>query len=402
MSLAVEAKKVVDRWIGVPAVVGWRALDRLRGRRAAELPTDPARILFVKLWGIGNLAMILPLVRATKRRYPRARIDFLTLTGNRAFLRDVDEIDRLHLLDPAGWSSSTLGLLRVAGELRERRYDIALDFEQFLRATALVVRAGAPRFSIGFRTPRQARHGLHDVQVPHLGRRHMSEGFTEIVRVAGVSLDAPPLSEAPRSAHAAAAVARLLASDDGDGRPLVVLHVGSGDNFPGRRWSIDRFATVADHLARGAGARIVLTGTAEEAPLVGACAARLAAPGVDLSGRLDVRELIELLAAADLVVSNDTAPVHLADAVGTPLLAIYGPNTPTLYGPRGPRSRAFHAGLSCSPCITNQNGKTSLCRRRLCLDTIDPARVAAAGLALLEARRAAPLAKALATLSDER
>ncbi len=397
MSATIELKKIVDRVAGVPLIAAWRALDRCGSRdSAAAEPGAPERILMVKLWGIGNLAMILPLVRAVRRRHPRARLDFLTLSGNRTFLADVEEIDRLRLVDVDGWLEAARRLAAIVGELRRERYDLVLDFEQFLRASALLVRAIAPRRSVGFRTPGQARHGLYDVEVPHLGRRHMAEGFAEIVRAAGVELAEAPRSEVPRSARAAETVERLLAPLRADGRPLVVLHVGSGDNFPGRRWPVDRFAAVADHLARAAGARVLLTGTEAEAPLVAECLARTRAPGEDLAGRLDVRELIELLARVDLVVSNDTAPAHLADAVGTPLLAIFGPNTPVRYGPRGPSSRTFFAGLSCSPCITNRNGKTSLCRRRLCLETISPARVAAAGLAFLDARRPAAVPAACA------
>ena len=391
MSLVVEAKKIADRAVLLPLASALRVFDRVRGRAPRVAIVSPRRILFVKLWGLGNLAMILPLLRRAKETFPDARIDLLTLEGNRALLEDVPAIDRLHLLRPDGLLRPVADLFRAARVLRRRRYDLVLDFEQFLRVTALLTRAIAPAFSIGFATPGQGRQGVHDVDVPHLGRRHMAVGFSEIARAAGVAVDDVPLPEVPRNTAAARDVERMLATrlSARSGSPLVVVHCGSGDNFPGRRWPVERFAALADQLSRAADATILLTGTEAERSLTAALARALPdhVAYVDLAGQLELRALIELIARVDLVVTNDTAPVHLADAVGTPLVAIYGPNTPTLYGPRGPESRAFWAGLGCSPCITNRNAKTSFCRRRLCLETIHPPRVAAAALTMLERRR---------------
>jgi len=96
--------------------------------------------------------------------------------------------------------------------------------------------------------------------------------------------------------------------------------------------------------------------------------------------------LLALLARAALLVANDTGPVHLASALGVPVLGLYGPNTPRLYGPLSPGSIAFYDAPPCSPCITNLNYKTSRCRNPVCIRAIAVDDVAAAAGRLLEAR----------------
>jgi heptosyltransferase-2 len=173
---------------------------------------------------------------------------------------------------------------------------------------------------------------------------------------------------------AAAATARLdalLAGElPGDG-PLVVLHPGSGDHFPGRRWDPLRFAELGRRLARAQGARLAVTGTPAEARLARAVLDGLPAGALDLCGRLDCAGLLALLAHARLLVANDTGPVHLADALGTPCVALYGPNTPHRYGPRGPRSIALFADLPCSPCLDDRSMKRSSCRDHRCMRALD-------------------------------
>ena len=116
------------------------------------------------------------------------------------------------------------------------------------------------------------------------------------------------------------------------------------------------------------------------------------APVTDLCGRLDTRALLALLARADLLVTNDTGPLHLADALGTPAVALYGPNTPHRYGPRLPVSRAVFADLPCSPCLDDRSMKRSSCRRYRCMEALSVAAVARACTAALSGRSRAAAA----------
>ena len=380
MSLANELKKQLDRLLGVPLVYTLRLGDRIRGRRCRGRAADPRRVLLIKLWGLGNLTMILPLVRAVRQQLPEAELEFLTLEQNREFLEGLPWIDRVHLFRSRGVLGSLRSLLRLAIGLRRRRFDLVLDFEQFLKTTAILTRLLDARASVGFRTTHQARHGLHSIEVEYATDRHMASVFADIIRAAGLSLPGNRSLMVPRSASASRRVRELLESWRPGERPLVALHVGSGDNFPGRRWPSASFAKLADRLIRERNALIVFTGTARERALIADCRSRMRFDSVDASGLFRIVELIEFLARVDLLVSNDTAPVHFGSALEIDLIAIYGPNTPALYGPLHSGARVFYSGLPCSPCITNTNAKTSYCRQHVCMSSIDGDQIAAAAL----------------------
>lgn len=401
MSMANEIRKQLDRLIGIPAVQLLRLGRHSRGRSAAaeQAAREPDRILFIKLWGVGNLAMILPLIRAARRRHPTARIEFLTLDRNTPFLAGCGVVDTVHTFAADGIFRPILELLRLGQTLRGRRFDLVVDFEQFLKCSALLSWMIDGGCSVGFRTPRQLRHGLHDVEVGYDDQRHMALVFGDLVRAVGIPTEGLPPLSVPRSEPARRRVAliergwtldRIPArtgarfTDVPPTGPLVALHVGSGDNFKGRRWPTASFARLADELWRRTGARIVFTGTAAEAELVFDCRSRMDAPSIDASDQFSLVELVEFLAGVDLLVSNDTAPVHLGSALGIALIALYGPNTPDLYGPLSPAARVFHHDPGCSPCITNSNAKTSFCRRPLCMTSIHPDEVLRAALELLD------------------
>jgi ADP-heptose:LPS heptosyltransferase len=375
--------KYLDRYFGILLCYLFAALSLFREMVAPREGTIRVRrILLAKLWGFGNIVMLLPIIGMVRRRYPDAEIHFLTLGRNREVLDGRREIDGLWTIDDGGFLRCGVSLLRAFVGLRRRRIDLFVDFEQFSRATTLFgFLIGAPQ-RIGLRTPRQGRYLLYTAPVPYRDDQHTTRTFLDLARVAGVREEyrPVPLEYAPGDAE------RVIARIPAGSGPLVVLHPGSGDNFVGRRWPAACFARLADHLVRRHGARVVFTGGTSEKALVGRVLAAMAEGegGTDLSGGLSLRELSALLSLARLVVSNDTGPVHLGSAAGTPVFGLYGPNTPVLYGPLSPGSRAFYRGLPCSPCITNMNYKTSFCRLPICIRDIEVRDVAAAADEVLE------------------
>ena len=387
---SIERLKRADRYLGGP-FLRLLTLARRPSPGDRDRTPDPGTvrsILMAKLWGIGNLVMILPLVRGVRRAFPDARIFFLTLEENAALLAPVRAIDGLVLLKPEGVVRTLAALARTAREVRRLRPELFLDFEQFLRVTAILARLSGAPFTVGFHTPGQSRAWGYTVKVPCPEREHMRLGFGKILHGAGISTARLPLLEAPRSPAAARRAEEFLRAHTRGTGPLVALHPGSGDNFPGRRWPVERFARLARDLVLRAGARCVLTGSAAERPLVERCRALAGVPAVPAAGRLDLPAFIELLARVDLLVTNDTAPAHIGAALGTPMVALYGPNTPERYGPLHPGARVFHLGLPCSPCLTNANAKTSRCTSPECMLGIDAEDVFRAALELLESVKA--------------
>jgi len=379
----IEILKLVDRWIGIPLLCILASFRRLLSALLPARSVTVKTIVMVKLWGVGNLAMIFPLIRAVKRTHPRTRIVFLTTESNAGLLRSLPLLDDVLVLRTRSLGTIIWSLGLAAFKLRRLKPDLYLDFEQFLRISASLGVISGARQMVGLETPGQARGWIYHVKVPYRKDRHMTRTFSDVVRSAGIDTTECPSLEVPRSDEAARSVERFLDRLPDRTSPLVALHLGSGDNFPARRWPVAHFARVAESIHQRFGACIVLTGIEAEQHLADEFAAQCRVPFVSSMGEFNLLEFVEFLARVDLLITNDTAPAHIGSALDRPLIAIYGPNSPDLYGPINEKARVFYSRLPCSPCITNLNAKTSRCRIPSCITNIRHGAVAAAAGDLL-------------------
>jgi len=363
--------------LGGPALAPWGAPTPPRADAPAP---QPRRVLAIKLWGLGNLVMIVPVLDALRRAAPGVEIDFLTLEANRALLARSGSVERVVGFEVRSYAALARSLWSALRTLRARRYDLVLDFEQFAKLSAIFAYAsGAPR-RIGFDTDGQRRGCLYTTRVVYADGEHMRQIFLRLLRPLDIEARVRPPSFAIEPAERAR-VGTLLA-EGGVGRdhnPLVGMHLGSGPSSTGvplKRWPAPSFAALADALALRHGAAVVFTGQGdEEQELVREAMGRMQQRAIDACGRLTLGELLALLEACDFVVSNDTSVMHLAAAVGTPVAALFGPTSPQQYGPWSPGDLAFWKGLHCGPCLTNYNQKVSLCRDPVCIRSIQPAQV---------------------------
>lgn len=151
---------------------------------------------------------------------------------------------------------------------------------------------------------------------------------------------------------------------------MVGIHAGTSDNFTFRRWPKENFVRLSDLLAGKYKIKVVFTGIEKEKELVEEIIGLMDNNAMNLCGKLSIKELCAFIERCDFFISNDTAPVHIASAMGTPVVAIFGPNTPFLYGPRGDHDIVLYNELYCSPCMTNFNAKTSYCKEPKCIYSI--------------------------------
>ena len=375
--------KAIDRLLGGALGGAVGLADRLAEAVLPPPPVETVRhVLVVKFWGLGNWALLRPIVRDLRERHGAARLTVATLEGNAPLVADL--ADDLLLVRPHGFLRAAADLARAAARLRRSPPDLALDFEPFARSGALLARLGGARQRIGFSTGRGSRDGLYTVTVPFRRDAHAARSFRDLAEAGGL-LPGPYVPGALASTGHGRAETRALAP----ARPYVVLHPGSGDNFPGRRWSEAGFSAVG-RTAHARGRAVAVTGGAGEAALTARVARAVGPDAVDLAGRLSLEGLVALLEGAEALVSNDTGPVHVASALGVPTLAVFGPNTPALYGPLAPGSRAFFRALPCSPCLTASNYRSSRCRIFACMSAVPTGEVAQALEHVLGAARPLP------------
>jgi ADP-heptose:LPS heptosyltransferase len=394
-----------ERWTVGLADAGLTALT-LPGRLLRRRKARPAkRILLLRLERIGDLLMSLGAIRAVRAQAPDAEIDLVVGSWNAAVAGLILEVTRVETLDVpwlarGGAGDSPAALIRRAVGWRTRRYDLAINFEGDIRSHALMALAGAAR-RVGFG---QAGGGplLTDV-VTHDGGRHVADnGLSLVERAFDLPSGSLPRAstaegatawrlEVPERARAAAraAVGQLSGSGVPDSDTWLAVHAPGGREV--KQWPVARFAEAAAALSREMGATVLLTGGPGDARLVDELDARLSAMGIraaKLQGTNDLVVLAGLLQQCRLLLTGDTGPMHVAAAVGTPVLAVFGPSMPWRYGPLVEPHRIVRVDLPCSPC-NRIRLPPERCRGHVpdCLDQVTTRAVVDAGLALLAAAR---------------
>jgi len=370
--------RYIDVCLGIPIILVVRFL-RSFVRRSVPTPVEvlPQKILLVKFWGIGNIFMLLPTIQALRNTFPKAEIHFLTLESNREALNTLSVVNRITTIDTGSIGSFLASWKAAVPTLKSVGYDLAIDFEQFARFSAIVTfQVGAVK-SIGYSTHSQHRHHLYSHTIEYDNQTHITQSFYKLAEPAGLRHSFSPNVNLGRFHTLHSRGRRLLCRLHGTGEgPVVVMHIGTSDNFKERRWPPRNYAALADRLMARFGARIVMTGLPEEAFLVAETRRYLQKDErvTDLSGQLSFFDYCSLISVADLVISADTAAVHLASAINVPVVGLYGPNTPLLYGPWGRNGIGLSADFDCSPCITNFNSKINTCRhpdgRGACMKSI--------------------------------
>jgi ADP-heptose:LPS heptosyltransferase len=402
-----QAALFIDRRLGPVLCALLLVAKRLARRRAPELdPAEVRSVLVVKLWGMGSIVLASPVLRELRVRYPGARIDFLTLRENAQVLGFYPDVDRVHGLDLSrGIARFLLDTVTLLGRLRRERYDLLLDLEFFTRFSAIASFVVRARRSHGFSAKGSWRGRLHDVEAPFNAYHHVALNFLSLLRAhpveplpvsdeafrGGESL--PPL-RAPESAWASCTATLRADPAWREGAPIVVVNANAGDMALERRWPAERVAELLRGLVAGEGPNVVLIGAAAERDYVRqvASAPDLAQRVTSLAGRTTLPELVALLEHADLVVTNDSGPLHLACAAGASTVALFGPETPSLYGPLRSRPGQDHAvhyrGLACSPCMFVHDNKVLSCwfAQARCMTDIRAEDVLASARALLARR----------------
>ncbi len=317
-------------------------------RRAAA--AEPHRILLLRLERIGDLVMALEAIRDVRSLATSAQIDLVVGSWNGELAQAVPSVDRVETLDPRwlareGEGVGMSALMRTAWGWRERRYDLAINFEPDVRSNLVAAAAGAAR-TAGWASGGGAP--VLDVAVDYEPTAHTTANARRLVQ--HVFGRTPPESTRPLLVlpdEANAAATALLRP--GLGRPLVGVHVSGGRAI--KQWPPERFAEVAARLADARGAAIVATGAPGDRALVSALQAALAPRLViDASAAGGLLVSAALLAKLDVLVTGDTGPMHLASAVGTPVVAVFGPSDPARYATRGALDRVVRVDLPCSPC----------------------------------------------------
>jgi heptosyltransferase-2 len=285
---------------------------------------------------LGDAVMTTPALRALRSACPRARISLLAKPLVAELFRHHPDVDEVLVYERPGRHDGVIGRLRMAGELRRRRFDAAILLQNAFDAALLAFLAGIPARA-GYAT--DGRRALLTDPVPltpEIMERHEVEYYLCLLEPLGIPrLPSPELRVAVSGEERAAMSDRLAGLGIDRGVPFLAINPGATYGSA-KRWYPDRFAAVADALSEEWGAAVVVVGSPAEAPL---------------AGKTTVREMMALVSLSSFLVTNDSGPMHIGAALGVPLVAIFGPTDWRRTSPWTDRARVVRVDVDCSPCM---------------------------------------------------
>ncbi len=284
------------------------------------------RILVITLSNIGDIILTTPVIATLKREFPGARLDVVVGPQGKEIFETDPNVFKLMLYDK---HSSLVQKRRLQLRLKKLRYDLVVD----LKNTVLPLLIG-PKY--------------RTATAQHIPQSVIHSMDKHLYRLTSLGIEAPERrSYVYIPADDEARVAKLLATS-GAADPIVVVNPGAKSHL--KRWTPEGFAAVCDRLAGECKASVVIVGRAEDEETVAAVIGRMKTKPYNFVNKTNIRQLAALLKRARLLITNDSAPLHLACAVGAKVLALFGPTDPRKYGPTGEFDAVVNRKLFCSPC----------------------------------------------------
>ncbi len=373
--MTVSTMRWIDRFVGIPLCViaglWWRTASALRGAGADE--RSPV-IVVIKMFGLGSILLSFPFLTELRRISPGARIVFVTFASNAAMLERLPFHVDVVTIRASSFTAFSADAILTLRHLRRLRPRAVFDLEFFSKfSTLLSTLTGAPKRH-GYDLAARWRRLNVTERVPYRDNLHMTEIFlsqlpsgTTVPESVSVEMRKPTDRERQ-------SLLRTLAGDGLDQRRIVGVNINAGTTSLDRRWPADRFAeTLLTYLGRNPETAVVLTGDATERRYVQDFLD--AHPGLtgrawNFAGRISLGEFTALVERMEWLLSNDSAPMHIAAALGTPVIALFGPESPVMYGPPG-KATILYAGLACSPCLSVYRAKQFRCPyNALCMRSI--------------------------------
>jgi ADP-heptose:LPS heptosyltransferase len=400
----VDRMRMIDHRVGVPLCFLATFLVRLLGR-SVPAGTRPRNVLFIELSEMGSTILADPAMKKARALWD-AELFFVIFSDNRGSLDFLKTIPDGNIFTLRVDSLFHLGLdtLRFLVWTRRRKIDTAIDLELFSRFTALLTGLSGASQRVGYH--RFHNEGLYRGEMlthrvaynPHI---HIAKNFIALINALASPKAEIPYSKSfigddeiritpvkiPAATKKAMGdkIAKLVPGFDPARQRIVLFNPNASEMLPQRRWPATHFTELARQvLARWPDVVILITGApSERTEALALCEAVNDPRMINFAGESRLDQLPALYSLASLMITNDSGPGHFASVTAMPVLSLFGPETPELYGPLGP-GRALTAGLACSPCVSAANHRKTACREPVCMSAIQPARVTEAAAEFLD------------------
>ena len=319
------------------------------------------RILLIRLSSLGDIVLTTPVIHAVRAHYSDAHIAMLTGKQSADVLRENPHLDEIITFDRFAKDKDTGEMLRTARVLRGRKFTLAIDLQRKFRTEVLMYFSGAAE--------RVGKGRLCTVRAPEQSNKHATAHYFDLLR----AVEIPALDQKLEMFLAASERADATQRFDTAGVTPTGLKVGF---FPGagwklREWMPERFAAIGDRLVQNFNAEVLIFGGQKESELVHTVAKLMDTRAVPFAGNLQIRELAACIEKCDLFLTNDTGPMHIAAAVGTPTVSLFGPGNHIRFQPLGAMHQTIRHDVPCNPCKQfTDKCKDNICMKKITVDEV--------------------------------
>lgn len=360
-------------------------------RRKGQL-SEVKRLLFVKPAEMGSTILMFPMLRRAQQLWPDCEFHFLVFAENTAAVDMLGLVpkENVHTIRTSDLKTFVVDSLAVLIKLNRLSFDVALDLEFFSRASAILTELSGARSTCGFNRftmegmykgnffthPVQYNSHIHTAQtfLSMIEALDQPAGQIPLVKSKTVPLGQLELARLSSSSEERQQLKLILAAESpavvAESR-LLIINANSSDLVPLRRWPLKNFIELGRRLLKFDNTVIILTGVASERTESEHVQASIGGDRVvNMVGKTSLRQLLILYSLCDLMITNDSGPSHFASLTDLPVITLFGPETPALYGALGKNKRAITAGLACSPCVSSYNHRATACNDNVCMRAI--------------------------------
>ena len=345
------------------------------------MPKKMKRILIIRFSSLGDVVLTTPVISALKDKFPHSELFFLTKALYADLLRNDPRVFSLVEFDPVGRHNGLSGLMSLVSQLRSRDFDLLIDLHANLRSFVIrhLVKS---RIKLKYKKRRLRRWLMVRLKFLRTKPVRTLDSYMEPLQRLGVETsERNPLVFL--SQEDLGYVDHFLL-ERGVKKSDIVVGVHPGAKWETKRWDAEKFARVCRRLAEKPGHKIMLLGDESEAKLAGEVEKDISAQNLVKAVGFPLGKVMSLIKRCDCLITNDSGPMHVASALGVPVVAIFGPTHPKLgFAPFGSRNVVLCADVKCSPCSLHGEKRCSK-KSRYCMDLIDPGMVVAAVESLLK------------------
>ncbi len=355
-----HTKVILDDWFGKLAVIILNFSARFLGAILSinhSLEKTPGRIVVCKFLGMGSIIQATPLLQTLRKNFPSSEIIFITSQANRSLLESIQSVDKVLCVDDRNTFRVITGTFAVLKSLWAKKADLYIDLETYSYYSTAVATLSCARNRFGFyRVERNIRMGVYTHMMFFNARAPISQSYLQMARLAGCTTMVETIYRFPISNNVRSAAKEKISVSCGNSEGgIIVINPNASDLRIERRWPKENFTSLAKKLRLTYPQKtILLIGAANEKDWVNEIHQKLddetGKKVFNVAGLFSLGELFAVIDSAEIIITNDTGPMHISFSLGRPTISLFGPASPSQYG-QNPSAFGVYKNIYCSPCV---------------------------------------------------